>query len=287
MSKFNKSITFVIVCFNSSSVIEKCINSINRNIKIIIIENSNNKLIKKYLEKKFLNVKVFLSKKNLGYAAGNNLGISKVKTKYAFILNPDAILKKDTLKEIYKAVIVLKDNFSIIAPNLKKNYGYFSKTPNNLNKKILRVDYVIGFAMFLNLKNIKLKKIFDKNFFLFLEEIDLCRRIKNFDEKIFIIKKSKIYHNARKASGESFHIELCRNWHWMWSLFYYNLKHFGLITAYKVTFYKFISSFLKMLVSILLFNKKKYLIYKYRFLGLFNAYKGKTSWLRPWQENNF
>ena len=198
MSKFNKSITFVIVCFNSSSVIEKCINSINRNIKIIIIENSNNKLIKKYLEKKFLNVKVFLSKKNLGYAAGNNLGISKVKTKYAFILNPDAILKKDTLKEIYKAVIVLKDNFSIIAPNLKKNYGYFSKTPNNLNKKILRVDYVIGFAMFLNLKNIKLKKIFDKNFFLFLEEIDLCRRIKNFDEKIFIIKKSKIYHNARK-----------------------------------------------------------------------------------------
>ncbi len=250
MNKFNKSITFVIVCFNSSDVIEKCIKSINSNIKVIIIENSNNKFIKKHLEKKFFNVKVFLSKKNLGYAAGNNLGISKVKTQYAFILNPDAYLKKDTLKEIYKAALSLKDNFSILAPNLKRNYGYFSKPLYDLNKNILRVDYVIGFAMLLNLRNIKLKEIFDKKFFLFLEEIDLCRRIKKFNEQIFIIKKSKIFHNARKASGNSFNIELCRNWHWMWSLFYYNLKHFGTYTAYKATIGKFFSSFLKLIICL-------------------------------------
>ena len=281
MNKFNKSITFVIVCFNSSDVIEKCIKSINRNIKVIIIENSNDKFIKKYLEKNFSNVKVFLSKKNLGYAVGNNLGISKVKTKYAFVLNPDAYLKKDTLKEIYKAVVNLKENFSIIAPNLKRNYGYFSKPLYNLNKNILRVDYVIGFAMFLNLRNIKLKKIFDKNFFLFLEEIDLCRRIKKLNKKIFIIKKSQIYHNARKASGNSFNIELCRNWHWMWSLFYYNLKHFGKYTAYKATIGKFFSSFLKLIISLVFFEKKNFLINKYRLSGLLNAYIKKPSWLRP------
>jgi hypothetical protein len=78
--------------------------------------------------------------------------------------------------------------------------------PQIANKNILRVDYVIGFAMLLNLRNIKLKEIFDKKFFLFLEEIDLCRRIKKFNEQIFIIKKSKIFHNARKASGNSFTI---------------------------------------------------------------------------------
>jgi GT2 family glycosyltransferase len=281
MNKFNKSITFVIVCFNSSDVIEKCIKSINSNIKVIIIENSNNKFIKKHLEKKFSNVKVFLSKENLGYAAGNNLGISKVKTQYAFILNPDAYLKKDTLKEIYKAVLSLKDNFSILAPNLKKNYGYFSKPLYDLNKNILRVDYVIGFAMLLNLRNIKLKEIFDKKFFLFLEEIDLCRRIKKFNEQIFIIKKSKIFHNARKASGNSFNIELCRNWHWMWSLFYYNLKHFGIFAAYRVTLGKFFSSLAKLIISLIFLKKKIFLINKYRLLGLFNAYINKPSWLRP------
>ena len=281
MNKFNKSITFVIVCFNSSDVIEKCIKSINSNIKVIIIENSNNKFIKKYLEKKFSNVKVFLSKENLGYAEGNNFGISKVKTQYAFILNPDAYLKKDTLKEIYKAVVSLKDNFSIIAPNLKRNYGYFSKPLYDLNKNILRVDYVIGFAMLLNLRNIKLKEIFDKKFFLFLEEIDLCRRIKKFNEQIFIIKKSKIFHNARKASGNSFNIELCRNWHWMWSLFYYNLKHFGIFAAYRVTLGKFFSSLAKLIISLIFLKKKIFLINKYRLLGLFNANIKKPSWLRP------
>ena len=281
MNKFNKSITFVIVCFNSSDVIEKCIKSINRNIKVIIIENSNDKFIKKYLEKNFSNVKVFLSKKNLGYAVGNNLGISKVKTKYAFVLNPDAYLKKDTLKEIYKAVVNLKENFSIIAPNLKRNYGYFSKRQYNINKNILPVDYVIGFAMFLNLRNINLKEIFDKKFFLFLEEIDLCRRIKKLNKKIFIIRKSKIFHNARKASGNSFSIELCRNWHWMWSLFYYNLKHFGIFVAYQATIGKFISSLIKLFISLIFFKKKNFLLNKYRLSGLLNAYIKKPSWLRP------
>ena len=287
MHNFNKSTTFVIVSYNSSAVIEKCIKSINTNIKIIIIENSNNQFIKDYLEKKFSNVKVFLSKKNLGYAVGNNLGLSKVKTKYAFILNPDAYLKKDTLEEIYKAVVSLKDDFSIIAPNLKINYGYFSKPVKNISKNILPVDYVIGFAMFLNLRDIKLKKVFDKNFFLFLEEIDLCRRIKKLNKKIYIVKKSKIFHNARKASGDSFNIELCRNWHWMWSLFYYNLKHFGVLVAYRATISKFFSSLIKLLIGLLFFKKKIYLLNKYRLLGLINSYLKKTSWLRPDDIKNF
>ena len=54
----------------------------------------------------------------------------------------------------------------------------------------------------------------------------------------------------------------------------------------KITFYKFISSLIKMLLSKLLMKKKKYLIYKYRVLGLINAYKKKSSWLRPCHIND-
>jgi GT2 family glycosyltransferase len=146
---------------------------------------------------------------------------------------------------------------------------------------------VKGFAILINLKKISFDKIFDENFFLFLEEIDLCKRIKERGEKIYIACKAKVYHNAKESSGSEFQIELCRNWHWMWSLYYYNFKHFGLFAAYKITFYKFISSLIKMLLSILLMKKKKYLIHKYRMLGLINAYKGKASWLRPFEANDF
>jgi GT2 family glycosyltransferase len=281
MNNFKKNITFVIVSFKSSHIIEKCIKSINSNIKIIVVENSDDIKIKNYLENKFLNVKVVIAKKNLGYGKGNNLGISKVNTQYAFILNPDTILKENCLEELYKAQLVLKDNFAILAPNFLNNYGYFSKKNNNIKKKIFEVDYVKGFAMLINLNKFSFRKIFDENFFLFLEEIDLCKRIKNNGGKIFVVQKSKVKHLAKQASGDSLNIELCRNWHWMWSLFYYNYKHFGVLTAYKITAFKFFSSIIKLFISLIFFNQKKTLINYYRINGLWNSFLRKPSWLRP------
>jgi N-acetylglucosaminyl-diphospho-decaprenol L-rhamnosyltransferase len=281
MNNFEKNITFVIVSFKSNHIIEKCIKSIKPNVKIIIVENSDNINVKNYLENKFSNVEVIIAKENLGYGKGNNLGISKVNTQYAFILNPDAVLEDDCLYELHKAQLTLKEDFAILAPNLLNNYGFFSNQNNDLQNEITEVDYVKGFAMLINLKKINFPKIFDENFFLFLEEIDLCKRIKDNSGKIFVIQKSKVQHLAKQASGDSLNIKLCRNWHWMWSLYYYNYKHFGLLAAYKITLYKFISSLIKMLVAIILLKKEKYLIHRYRLLGLINAYQGKNSWLRP------
>jgi N-acetylglucosaminyl-diphospho-decaprenol L-rhamnosyltransferase len=281
MSNFEKDITFVIVSFKSGHIIEKCIKSINSNIKIIVVENSNNFLFKKYLENKFSNVEVIVAENNLGYGKGNNLGISKVKTQYAFILNPDVVLEKNCLNEFSKVIINLKDNFTILAPNLLNNYGYFSRQKNNLQNDILEVDYVKGFAILINLEKINFNKIFDENFFLFLEEIDLCKRIKNVGGKIFIVINSRIQHLGKQASEYSLNIELCRNWHWMWSLFYYNYKHFGVFIAYKVTISKFFSSLFKLFFALVFFNKKILLIHCYRLSGLINAFLKKSSWLRP------
>jgi len=281
MNSFKKNITFVIVSFKSGHIIEQCIKSINSNIKIIVVENSDNIHIKNYLENKFSNVEVIIAKENLGYGKGNNLGISKVNTQYVFILNPDAILAENCLAELYKAHSILKDDFSILAPNYSNNYGFFSDQNNHLKKEIMEVDYVKGFAILINLKNVTFDKIFDENFFLFLEEIDLCKRIKNNGGKIFVIQKSKVQHLEKQASGDSLNVELCRNWHWMWSLFYYNYKHYGFFKAYKVTIPKLFSSIVKLVVALILFNKKKFLIHYFRLSGLFNAFLKKPSWLRP------
>ncbi len=281
MNSFEKNITFVIVSFKSGHIIEKCIKSINHNIKIIIVENSDNINVKNYLENKFSNVKVIVARENLGYGKGNNLGISKVNTQYVFILNPDAILEDNCLTQLSSAQLALQDDFTILAPNLLSNYGFFSNQNNHLQKEIMEVDYVNGFAMLINLKRITFKNIFDENFFLFLEEIDLCKRIKNNGGKIFVVKNSKVQHLAKQASGNSLNIELCRNWHWMWSLFYYNYKHFGTLTAYRTTISKFFSSILKLFFFLVFFNKKKILIHYYRLNGLFNAFLKKPAWLRP------
>ena len=285
MTEFEKNITFVIVCFRSDHIIDQCLKSINPHIKVVIVENSNNSFIKDRLEKKFSNVRVLISGDNIGYGKGNNLGLSEVKTKYAFILNPDAYLEKYTLKELYEVKKFLNEDFSILSPKIFNNK--ILDVTESKKKDFTKVNFVKGFAMLLNLEKINVKKIFDENFFLFLEEIDLCKRINDSGGKIYIVPKSIIYHNGKESSGNEFNIELCRNWHWMWSLYYYNYKHFGLLSAYKITLYKFISSLIKMLLSIILIQKKKYLIHKYRLLGLINAYQGKSSWLRPDKIKNF
>ena len=66
-------LTIVINTFRSDEKIFSCIDSIDKNIKIIIIENSDNFKFKNNIENKYKNVTCYLANENLGYAKGNNL----------------------------------------------------------------------------------------------------------------------------------------------------------------------------------------------------------------------
>ncbi|MDA9598927.1 glycosyltransferase, partial [Candidatus Pelagibacter sp.] len=83
MSISKQNLSVVIVAFKSSHVIYDCIQSISNEIKIIVVENSNDKKFKENIEKKYNNVECVLSSKNLGMGPGNNLGLRYVKTDYA------------------------------------------------------------------------------------------------------------------------------------------------------------------------------------------------------------
>ena len=168
---FNQ-ITIVITSYKSDEKIVKCLKSINNQCKVIIVENSKNKSFKEKIEKNFSNTECFIAGENLGYAKGNNLGLSKVKTKYALILNPDTELENNTLNNFLNTANVIK-NFAIIAPALQDE-----KNTKNNSKTLIEVDSVKGFAMFLNLEEFNDIGFFDNNFFIYLEEIDLCIRLK-------------------------------------------------------------------------------------------------------------
>ena len=98
----NENITIVVNTFNSEDKIFNCLDSINSFCKVIIIENSNNINFKKKIEEKYPFIDCHLTGENLGYAKGNNLGLSKVKSKYALILNPDTTLESETLNNFLK-----------------------------------------------------------------------------------------------------------------------------------------------------------------------------------------
>ena len=73
-------ITIVIISYNSFDLVVNYIKNLSKKIPIIVIENSRDKNLKGYLEKKYKNTKVLIPEKNLGYGAGLNLGIRESKT---------------------------------------------------------------------------------------------------------------------------------------------------------------------------------------------------------------
>ena len=290
MSISKKDISVIIVSFKSDHVIHKCIKSIDKSIDILVVDNSNNYEFKKNVEQKYKNVKCILSNNNIGMGAGNNLAIKNLKKKFALILNPDVLLKKNTIKEIIEASKNIK-SFAILAPisDQKENLNY--KLENNEIDKVdesspFKVKSVDGFAMLLNIK--KLKKIknfnfFDENFFLYLENEDLCKRIIDYKENIYVIPRSKIKHLGGKAVNPKYknEIEFSRNWHWMWSKFYYNKKHYGYSIAIIKVLKNMLSSKLKFIYYSLTFNHYKRKIYQMRLLGLLNSMIGIKSFYRP------
>ncbi len=276
----SQDITAIITSFHSKEKIFDCLNSIGKSVKVIVIENSNDQLLKKKILSKYNNVDCILSKENLGYGAGNNLGLSKVDTNYALILNPDVILKNDTLDKFFLAIKKV-ENFGIIAPLSKsEKYNNFNIDNDNIIKE---VENVKGFAMFLDMKNLKKINYFDENFFLYFEEIDLCKRLKNQNIKIYIDPSIEVSHlgGASHDSQINKPMELSRNWHWMWSTFYYHKKHYGYIRAFIKILPKFISSTIKFVIYMIIFNKFKSDIHKHRILGIINSVLLKKSWYRP------
>ena len=86
--------------------------------KIIIIENSLDKNLKIKIENKYKNTKVIIPNKNLGIAAGYNIGIIKSKTKYIYLNCPDMSITNNSINELVRCAERLK-KFGLIAPNYK------------------------------------------------------------------------------------------------------------------------------------------------------------------------
>ena len=167
-----KNITVIIVTYKTNrKILLNCLSSISRDINVLIVENSKKFDGKTIFLKKFKNLKILCTGTNLGYGGGNNFGLSKIKTKYALILNPDTKLKNNFFKILSK-VIHTNNNFHLLGcSQLKKNNvlpaGFFDNEKNQKFKKIINtkkvsfltdVDWIRGFSMIVNLKKFNKKE---------------------------------------------------------------------------------------------------------------------------------
>ena len=278
-----ENLTIIIVTIKSQNVIDNCLTSIDPEIKKIIIENSSDEEFVKYLKEKYQNIKCYLTGKNLGMGSGNNFGIEKSSTRYVMILNPDTILKPDTLNRIFEKSKNLE--FAILSPlSDDKNYPNYKteKGTQIENNDLFEVDQVDGYAMILDKEKFN-NNFFDEKIFMYLENDDLCLRVKKSKEKIFVYANSLISHLGGKTVDKKYYneIEFSRNWHWNWSKFYFRKKHYGFFLAIVPGLLTFFKAVFKSSYFFIVNNKFKSKIHYCRASGFINAALNKKSWFRP------
>ena len=184
-------------------------------------------------------------------------------------------------------------NFAILAPICSDpnypNYVLKNKNLQSYKEKEIVVESVDGFAMLFNIQKIKQilneenENFFDENIFMYLENTDLCKRLNTNSDNIFVSTIAKIDHLGAKGTNEIYKkdIELSRNWHWIWSKFYFNKKHKGIIIATLNGLPSFFTSLIKFVFYSLLNKNFKSEVYKNRCLGFINSFLNKPSAYRP------
>ena len=279
-----ENLTIIIVTIKSEKIIDSCLKSIDPKIKKIIVENSSNQGFIESLKQKYENIECYVTGKNLGMGAGNNFGINKSNTRYVMILNPDVILKPNTLDNIFKVSKNL--DFAILSPlSDNKDYPNYKKKISNLEKNqqdLFEVSQIDGYSMILDKDQFN-NNFFDENIFMYLENDDLCLRVRKSGKKIYLHSKSLITHLGAKAVDEKYfdQLEYSRNWHWNWSKFYFRKKHFGFTKAFLFGILIFFKSILKSIFFSIIQNRFKSKLYYYRASGFLNALLNKRSWFRP------
>jgi hypothetical protein len=241
-----KTLSVIIVNYKSEQFLENCLASLyskyTPDVEIIIINNDATTKLPE-IAITFPQAKIINNQKNIGFGSAHNQGAKKAQGKYLFLLNPDTTVQTG----IEKALIFLENNpeVAIIGSNLvsldkqtqswiagvsvclsdllKNNFGLIASKKIWQSKTKIEADWVSGGAMFVR-KNI-FEKVggFDENFFMYFEDIDLCKRIQKLGNKIFYHPEIKIQH----IGGASFSNKKEQKKEYYKSQDYFFQKHFG------------------------------------------------------------
>lgn len=284
-------VSIIIVNYNTLELTKNTIESVlektkDINYEIILVDNASVDGSVEFFEKNYSDKIIFIkSNENLGFGRANNKGIKKSKGKYIFLLNSDTLLINNAIKILFD-FMEKNQNIGVCGGNLytanfNPSHSYREKLNNlytelqdyfdivkKLRKKFLNkrndynytnipieVGYITGADMMISREVIeKLKYCFDKDIFMYYEEVELTYRIKKLGYKSYNIPAAKIIHlegqsfdfkeerYRRHIQGKYIYFIKCYGEDSIKKL--YKIQWLGLISRYLITFNK---QYLKMI----------------------------------------
>ncbi len=222
-------LSIIIIHHNDTNDAIDCLKQLKtqtfKDFKIIIVDNDSdndsinilNSFLKRFQQDKKVKVDLHYQGINNGFSGGMNYGIKKSSGDIILIFNSDTIFDEYFLEKAIK-FLNTHSNYSIMGPKIYyypnkqkiwftgaffnfinytggKRLGRGMIDPDNkILKKIIEVDYISGCCMFIRRKVFEKIKLFDKNFFIYLEDSDFCYRAKKQQFKIVYFPTILLYH---------------------------------------------------------------------------------------------
>jgi GT2 family glycosyltransferase len=227
----NPKISIIIVNWNGWKDTVECLNSVKQinypNYETIIVDNGScdNSIIQ--IKKKFPDILLLETKKNLGFAGGNNVGISyalKNGAEFFLLLNNDTIVNKEILNSFINGFYSQKKAGILGAKILCYKNKYIDHFGGFWNSKIAefvsqankqidddkwssmkQVDYVSGCAFFIKKSVIEKIGLLEEDFFLIWEETDYCYRAKKAGFEIWAVPTAKVWHKISSSFSGGHH----------------------------------------------------------------------------------
>ena len=297
--QMSKKCTVVLPTFFPGEQIVSCIESIPVFFKILIIDNSYNDSLTKFI-KKFKNVEYY-NIGDVGIAKTYNYALNIIKTELIFITQPDVILRKRCLENLINSTLSYT-SAGFIAPvvfdnGIYSNYDFYDLKYNKvkkifLNNKIKKinivpvgdysVDAINSTSVLMNTEVIKNLGGWDNNIYTYLEDIDISLRLKLSGYEIIKVRSAEVDH--RGFSSHLLEIKetmnLSRVWHFTWSSIYFKKKfckqYVFILSVTKVIFV----AIAKNIFHLFFFNKKKFTINNIKISACISHILNKGSYFR-------
>jgi len=236
-------ISIVVLSWNSKKYISSCLDSIKKldsdsaQVEVVVVDNDSSDGSAAFVKKKYPRFTLIESGSNLGYAAGNNVGIKHAldhESDFIWIVNPDIQLQPSSLVVFLKAAD-RHPQAGIFTPNIYFSPGYeFHSdryTKDELGKVIwsagglidwanlitshrgvdevdigqynsdLVVDFATGASIFLRQGVLTKVGLINPQYYLYYEENDLCQRARKAGFKIIYVPDSVAWHANAQAAG--------------------------------------------------------------------------------------
>jgi hypothetical protein len=268
-TSYQFDVSIVIVSFNTRDVLRECLLSVYREVgplrvQVIVVDNASTDGSAAMIEQEFPDVLLIQSEINLGFGPANNLGFQSARGRYIVLLNSDAFLTEGSLAHSVASMdatpsaglgggrLIGRDGslqpsarmFPTVLSDLivlsglaarfsqSRFFGRADRTWAN-PMQAAEVDWVPGAYSIIRREALAAVGGFDSRFFLYYEEVDLCRRIKNKGYSICYWPEIAIVHIGGESSRQVRTLQLSRTgaqltlWRMRSMLLYYR-KHHGL-----------------------------------------------------------